>query len=100
MLITSEIKMKLIKFLLPILGLTICSFNTQADTAQGKLLQEKNCTRCHDNSVYTRANRQVNSLSALKGRVAGCEIPAGVKWTKQQAMDVVDYLNKEFYHFK
>lgn len=92
--------MNLVKLTLFIAGLMLCSPAVHADIAQGKKLQEQNCTRCHDNSVYTRTNRQVNSLPALRQRINMCEKPAGVQWSQQQLMDVVNYLNKEFYHFK
>lgn len=92
--------MKLIKFGIPLIGLMLSSVAAQADTAQGKMLQEKNCTKCHDSTVYTRPDRRITSLAALQERVNGCTKPAGVKWSQQQTMDVVDYLNTEFYHFK
>ena len=92
--------MQLVKYAFPILGLMLSGVAAQADTTQGKQLVEKNCTSCHTTSVYTRPNKQVNSLAALQHRVNGCEKPAGVKWSEQQTKDVVEYLNKEFYHFK
>ena len=92
--------MKIMKLAIPVMALMLGSFTAHADTAQGKMLLEKDCTKCHDSSVYTRSNRQVRSLGALQQRVRGCEVPAGVKWSDSQLNDVVNYLNKEFYHFK
>ena len=92
--------MKLMKITLPVVALMLGSFTAQANTAEGKILQEKHCTKCHDSSIYTRANRQVRSLGALQQRVKGCEVPAGVKWSESQLNAVINYLNTEFYHFK
>ena len=92
--------MKLIKFGFPFLGLMLSSFAAHADMAQGKRLQEQSCTACHNNSVYTRPNRRITSLAGLQKQVGGCTRPAGVKWNQQQIKNVVEYLNKEFYHFK
>lgn len=92
--------MKLIKFGFPIFGLMLGSFAVHADVSHGKALHAKSCTKCHDSSVYTRPNRRVKSLAALQQQVSGCKKPAGVTWSKQETMDVVEYLNTEFYHFK
>ena len=92
--------MKLMKFGFPIFGLMLGSFAVHADAGLGKALHEKSCTKCHDSSVYTRPNKRVKTLAALQERVSGCTKPAGVKWSKQETMDVVEYLNTEFYHFK
>ncbi|HEU0203047.1 MAG TPA: hypothetical protein VFR86_21775, partial [Burkholderiaceae bacterium] len=36
------------------------------DAAVGKRLHEANCTGCHDTAVYSRTNRSIRSLGALK----------------------------------
>jgi hypothetical protein len=36
------------------------------DSAEGKRLHDANCMGCHDTSVYTRKDRLVQSLDALK----------------------------------
>lgn len=92
--------MKLIKFGFPVLTLMLSSFATHADPVQGKMLQEQSCTKCHDTSVYTRPNRRITSLAALQQQVGRCTKPAGAEWSKEEMQDVVEYLNKAFYHFK
>jgi len=42
------------------------------DSADGQRLHEANCTGCHNTGVYTRENRQVRSLDALKQQLEGC----------------------------
>jgi mono/diheme cytochrome c family protein len=67
----------------------------------GKALHAKHCTGCHDSSVYTRPDRKMDSLDALKDRVELCENAAGVTrlWTKEDVSDVVAFLNANFYKF-
>lgn len=95
-----ETIMKLVNYGIIFSALMLGSTLAQADSANGKQLAAKNCTRCHDSSVYTRPNRQVRSLDALHKRVNMCEKPASVNWSAKDLNDVVEYLNKDFYHFK
>ena len=40
-----------------------------ANIEHGKTLVEQHCTRCHDTGVYSRPDRRVGSLEALKNQV-------------------------------
>jgi len=71
-----------------------------ADIENGKKLQQKNCMSCHDDSMYTRDNRRVNSLSALRTQVQRCESTLGLTWFDEEVDDVTAYLNQSFYKFK
>jgi VIT family len=42
------------------------------DSADGKRLYDANCMGCHDTSVFTRKNRVVQSLDALKKQLVSC----------------------------
>ena len=42
------------------------------DSADGKRLHDANCMGCHDTGVYTRKDRLVQSLDALKKQLASC----------------------------
>ena len=42
------------------------------DSAEGKRLHDANCMGCHDTSVFTRKDRLVQSLDALKKQLASC----------------------------
>jgi len=55
---------------------------------------------CHNASVYTRRDRQVNSLSALNQQVDGCVHGAHLTLTPDQQKSLVKYLNEQFYKFK
>jgi len=70
------------------------------DPANGKALHNKNCTACHDTTVYTRSNRRVRSVEALIGQVQGCVSQTGAKLDREQVNDIVRYLDESFYEFK
>jgi len=76
------------------------SLPTYADANHGKALQDQSCTTCHNTSVYSRPNKRIKSLAALKGQVSRCTKPAGAEWSNEDIKDVVEYLNRDFYHFK
>ena len=40
------------------------------DSADGKRLHDASCMGCHDTGIYTRKDRLVQSLDALKKRLA------------------------------
>lgn len=74
--------------------------------ADGKQLHDGACMQCHASlnhgdpyGFYTRSKHIVKSLAELDKRVKYCEVAADVKWTAAQRKQVVDYLNKAFYHF-
>ncbi len=66
----------------------------------GKSLHDKSCLACHDNSVYTRANRIVKTPAQLAARIAGCNANTGAGWFPDEERNVGAYLNQSFYHFK
>ncbi len=66
---------------------------------RGKVLVEKNCQRCHDNSMFTRRDSIIFSLSALKKRVLFCESMARAGWSEDDKKAVIEYLNHTYYHF-
>ena len=82
------------------LCLMLGNLTANADAVQGKILQDQSCTGCHDTSVYSRPNKRIKTFAALQGQVTRCKKPAGAEWSNQETMDVVEYLNNDFYHFK
>ena len=64
----------------------------------GTLIQE-DCVRCHDSSVYTRENRRVQSLPKLGTQVRFCKDNLQITWFDDEVDDVVNFLNKTYYHF-
>jgi len=68
--------------------------------AEGKKLHDQSCTKCHNTNVYTRKDRTVKTLDALKHQVNNCQKgAAGVQWTAEETTAVIKYLNTEFYKF-
>lgn len=70
-----------------------------ADIDNGDDLHFSNCTGCHDESVYTRDNRNVTSLERLGTQVRFCKDTLGLSWFDDEVEDVIEYLNKTYYHF-
>jgi hypothetical protein len=70
-----------------------------ADIEHGADLHFTNCTGCHDESAYTRADRRVQSLARLGGQVRFCKDSLELIWFDEDVEDVVEYLNENYYHF-
>ena len=69
------------------------------DTAEGERLVVVNCTSCHDTGVFSRADRKILSLGALKAQLASCGHGAKKEFSAAQTDSIVKYLNERFYHF-
>jgi mono/diheme cytochrome c family protein len=100
--------MKSLRISLNIILFTFALFATQAYAAKetdaqalahGQKLVEQNCTKCHGNEVYTRADRRVKSLDALGKQVRRCKDNVGIQWFDEDTDDVVKYLNSKYYKF-
>lgn len=81
-----------------ILSFTITTVSAEPD--RGEALVQQSCQRCHDNSIFTRPDSIIFSLSALKKRVHFCESMAHAGWSQKDFDDVIEYLNRNFYHYK
>ena len=51
-----------------------------ANIENGDDLHFENCTGCHDTTVYTRENRNVQSLSRLGAQVRFCKDSLELTW--------------------
>lgn len=78
-----------------------------ADIQQGKALHDKACIACHaalmkgnPTLIYTREDRRIQSLPALRRRVQRCSLAAGADWTQGALEDVIAYLNQSYYRFR
>jgi cytochrome c553 len=72
----------------------------KGDPKAGKALHDKSCMTCHDNGMYTRANRIIKTPAQLAARVAACNANTGASWFPDEEQHVNAYLNQSFYHFK
>ena len=79
---------------------TLSSSVFAIDVNHGKSLQQENCMRCHDDSMYTREERRVTTHDALKAQVQRCETNLNLTWFPEDVEAVTEYLNTTFYKFK
>lgn len=77
-----------------------------SDIQRGKSLHDDNCVECHvsiqggdGSGIYTREDRRIDSLPALRAQVNRCKDSMGVSWPEDQIDDVVAYLNSNYYKF-
>lgn len=84
-----------------VLGLALAAGPLLADGNDvGQALHDAECTTCHASSVYTRADRKVNSLERLKYQVNLCKEDVGAEWTDIQTGQVIEFLNHAYYKFE
>jgi len=69
------------------------------DSTEGKRLLDANCTKCHGTDIFTRKDRKVQSLDALKEQLVVCAHAAKKEFTASEMQDLLKYLNDEFYRF-
>jgi len=70
------------------------------DSADGKRLHDANCMGCHDTGIYTRKDRLVRSLDALKKQLGSCSHMAKTEFSVIETQNVIKYLNDQFYQFR
>ena len=70
------------------------------DSADGKRLHDANCMGCHDTGIYTRKDRLVQSLDALKKRLGDCNHMAKKEFSAIETQNIIKYLNDQFYQFR
>ena len=85
--------------LLILLMPTAYAASLPGDSADGERLYNANCMGCHDTSGFTRKNRVVQSLDALKKQLASCTHMAKKEFSESETQDLLKYLNDQFYHF-
>jgi hypothetical protein len=59
-----------------------------------------NCMGCHDTGIYTRKDRLVHSLDALKKRLGDCSHMANKEFSAIETQNIIKYLNDQFYQFR
>jgi len=70
------------------------------DSAEGKRLHDANCMGCHDTGIYTRKDRLVRSLDALKEQLGSCSHMAKKEFSAIETQNIIKYLNDRFYQFR
>jgi hypothetical protein len=93
--------MKCIPYLsLMILLTTSAHAALPGDSADGKRLHDANCMGCHDTGIYTRNDRLVRSLDALKEQLGDCSHMAKREFSAIETQNIIKYLNDRFYQFR
>lgn len=87
------------QYALPLLLLALSGNAGAGDLEHGKQLLEERCTRCHDDSMYTRKDRFITSRNSLVTQVTRCSVNTGAQWFDEDIADVVDYLDTTYYKF-
>jgi len=62
------------------------------DSADGKRLHDANRMGCHDTGIYTRKDRIVQSLDALKKRLGDCSHMANKEFSATETQNIIKYL--------
>lgn len=66
---------------------------------RGQALYENHCRTCHEPQVHQRDSRRASSYADLQQWVSTWSWHAGLGWSAEEIADVVDYLNRQYYHF-
>lgn len=66
----------------------------------GQAIATASCSKCHNSSVYTRADRKVKSLSVLTARVKKCNANTGAGLNEKELEALTSFLNTSYYKFK
>ncbi len=89
--------------LLLLLSLPVAGY---ADNRRGEQLHAKHCSGCHarmfgndGNTIYTRPDRRVDSMTGLHKQIRTCVHNLGFTWFDDEIEDVANYLNQHFYQF-
>lgn len=83
------------------------SASASSDFAHGKRIDEEKCYTCHakktgfgnGDMIYTRKDSKVQSFSRLKTMVGMCNAELRLDLFPEDEVDVVTYLNGQFYKF-
>ena len=79
----------------------------KADAKAGQALHDKHCVACHiqrwggdGSAVYTRPDRRIKDMTALRQRVAACSAQTDAKFFAEDEANVAAYLAQRYYKFK
>ena len=73
--------------------------SSETEKVDGKALHKESCSKCHDSSVYTKADRKIKSLDSLEKRVRGCDANIGSNLEPEELKAISTFLNSEYYKF-
>jgi len=91
--------MKTLSLVFGLTALVATSSGFAANAEHGKKLYSERCHGCHDTKIHTRPNRIIHTFDDLVGRVKFCDNAASANFSETDIMDVVEYLNNDYYKF-
>lgn len=79
-----------------------------ADAAAGSDLHADQCVACHSarfggpegSEIYTRANRKINTPSALTQQITACTTMLNLGLFPEDELNIAAYLNRQYYKFE
>lgn len=69
------------------------------DAVEGQRLHDAHCMACHDTGIYSRKDRKMRSIDALKAQLQDCSHMAKAQLSPAQAQHLLKYLDERFYRF-
>ncbi|MFT7004422.1 MAG: hypothetical protein ACJAWW_001780 [Sulfurimonas sp.] len=88
------------KKILTLISTIMLSSCVYADMTEAKeLFDEAKCMECHNNIDFKVKKDKVNSFKKLHNAVKQCSFNTSTGWFDDETLDVVQYLNKEYYKF-
>ena len=70
------------------------------DEILGKELYDARCLSCHKEAPYGTGAPKAKSLDAVRSMTKlWANLAPGKAWSQKDLDDVVEYLNKQFYHY-
>lgn len=74
--------------------------NAAANYERGRLLYQNHCTTCHTSVLHLGAGRKARSLLEVYREIIRWQTHLDLGWSTQDMIDVLQYLNTEFYRFE
>lgn len=72
----------------------------QQSDVLGKELYDGRCLSCHKEAPYGSGTPKAKSLDAVRSMTKlWANLAPGTAWTQKDLDDVVEYLNKQYYHY-
>lgn len=83
-----------------LLGGSLLSPLSMADTERGRLLYENHCMSCHESVVHIREHRKAANPPALRAAIRRWVAELKLTWQEAEVEDVYKHLNNRYYKFQ
>lgn len=72
--------------------------NQIAPASRGELLYFNHCQGCHESKLHIREKQKAKTTRAIHAEVSRWATELQLKWTLRDIEDVVEFLNRRYYH--